>query len=88
MIVIFNPTSGARAELSNLATSRDSTTWSWRIAYRGREVLDGTYTLKGAPSQADDRVAHVLSHAVLQGAATPTLDEPAQDAIRALVREL
>jgi hypothetical protein len=88
VIVVFNPTSGARAELCNVATSADATTWSWRVAYKGREVLDGTYTLTGAPSQNGDRVVHVLAHAALQAATSPTLDGPTQDAIRALVREL
>ena len=88
MIVIFNPTSGARAELTNLASSREFSTWSWRVAYRGREVLDGTYTAKDAQAQANDRMMHVLLHAVTQASASPTLDAPTQDAIRALMREL
>lgn len=88
MIVVFNPASGARAELCHLTSTAGSSTWSWRIAYRGREVLDGNYTLTGDTSQGDDRVVHVLSHALLQAAITPTLDATAQDAIRALVREL
>lgn len=88
MIVVFNPTTGARAELLQLSSSDQASTWSWRIAYRGREVLGGECTLTNDPSHRDGRVAGALTHALRQAAAAPTISAAAQDAIRSLVREL
>ena len=84
MIVVFNPTTGARAELHKLTGRSTTSTWRWLIQYRGRQVLDGQCTVDTVTDQA----MTALAKAITAAATTPTLNEAAQNAIRGLVHEL
>lgn len=81
MIIVFSPATGARAELTFLGGTGARTTWRWSVAYRGRQVLDGQ-------CDTEHRAAGALAEATTQAATTPTLNDRARDAIRALVSEL
>lgn len=43
MIIVFNPQTGARAELTRPSTSSDQ--WSGTVAYKGRHLLDSGTTV-------------------------------------------
>jgi hypothetical protein len=56
VIIVFNPQSGARAELSRVANGVDE--WAGTVAYKGRHLLDaGTTVAASTLAEALNRLA-------------------------------